>query len=123
MCVCVSAIDWLIIAGDMFMDWFFIHLKMAPLIVQKRIKQEPTRLIPIVEHDLRTIGFILIDVCWLFDVSWWWWLAAVVDVVDDLIGVGLNDWSQAGILDRFVCDEIFNCSSKRNSGVRVYLRV
>jgi hypothetical protein len=41
-----------------------IFLKMAPLIVGKikeKIQNEPTRLIPIAEHDLRTIGFIVID--------------------------------------------------------------
>jgi hypothetical protein len=88
------------------------------------IKWEPTRLIPTVEHDFRTIGFIEIDTCWLLvlvDVSWW---AVVDDSIgkDDKMTVDVGR-SQAGIRDRFVGDEIFNCSSKAKLGARVYLRV
>ncbi len=47
-----------------------IFLEMAPPIIEK-IKRKPTRLIPIAEHDLRTMGFIEVDRCELsvgFDV-------------------------------------------------------
>jgi hypothetical protein len=40
-----------------------LFLKMAPLIAEKiRKNLKPTRLIPIAEHDLRTIGFIVVVV-------------------------------------------------------------
>jgi len=71
----------------------------------------------------------------LFDVSWedvalcWW--AEVFVIANDCLGeydkitavVGFDEWSQAGTLNRLLDEEVFNCSSKWISGVRVYLCV